>query len=233
MAMKSTDFGKAMNILSEQYDKENGTLLMSSEQEEKYAEMVKKVAAENGCKIISKKMKGTLSVLQRVAIFLVCMTVLGSVTMVSADAIRLKIQKFFSWEKEKNTVLLPYDTEGMTGWNNYFALTELPEGYEKTYAEENGTYKMIVYENKDAAIILEQQDSATVISVDNESTVCESVIVLGSEGKYYNNEKDSISTLYLLTGDYLLTVYTRGEDRLVDEDLIKFLNSNLTFIKET
>ena len=64
MIMGNTDFGKAMNILSEQYDKEDGTLLMSSEQEEKYAAMVKKVAAENDCKINSKKMKGTLSVLQ-------------------------------------------------------------------------------------------------------------------------------------------------------------------------
>ena len=80
---------------------------------------------------------------------------------------------------------------------------------------------------------MEQQPSGTVISVDNESTVCESVTVLGSEGKYYNNEKDSISTLYLLTGDYLLTVYTRGEDRLMGKELIKFLNGSLTFIKET
>lgn len=55
MIMGNTDFGKAMNILSEQYDKEDGTLLMSSEQEEKYAAMVKKVAAENDCKINSKK----------------------------------------------------------------------------------------------------------------------------------------------------------------------------------
>ena len=135
MIMGNTDFGKAMNILSEQYDKEDGTLLMSSEQEEKYAEMIEKVSAGNGCKTNSKKMKGTLSVLQRVAIFLVCMTVLGSVTMVSADAIRLKIQKFFSWEKEQNTILLPYDTTGMDGWENYFALTELPEGYVQTYAK--------------------------------------------------------------------------------------------------
>lgn len=178
-------------------------------------------------------MKGTLSVLQRVAIFLVCMTVLGSVTMVSADAIRLKIQKFFSWEKEQNTILLPYDTTGMDGWENYFALTELPEGYVQTYAKASGAYKTIVYEKNDTTLILEQQPSGTVISVDNESTVCESVTVIGSEGKYYNNEKDSISTLYLLTGDYLLTVYARGEDRLMGKELIKFLNGSLTFIKET
>ena len=57
--------------------------------------------------------------------------------------------------------------------------------------------------------------------------------MIGSEGKYYNNEKDSISTLYLLTGDYLLTVYARGEDRLMGKELIKFLNGSLTFIKET
>lgn len=233
MIMGNTDFGKAMNILSEQYDKEDGTLLMSSEQEEKYAEMIEKVSAGNGCKTNSKKMKGTLSVLQRVAIFLVCMTVLGSVTMVSADAIRLKIQKFFSWEKEQNTILLPYDTTGMDGWENYFALTELPEGYVQTYAKASGAYKTIVYEKNDTTLILEQQPSGTVISVDNESTVCESVTVIGSEGKYYNNEKDSISTLYLSTGDYLLTVYARGEDRLMGKELIKFLNGSLTFIKET
>ena len=233
MIMGNTDFGKAMNILSEHYDKEDGTLLMSPEQKEKYAEMIEKVSAGNGCKTNSKKMKGSLSVLQKVAIFLVCITVLGSVTMVSADAIRLKIQKFFSWEKEKNTVLLPYDTEGMNGWNNYFALTQLPEGYEKAYTEENGTYKMIVYENEDTAIILEQQVSATVISVDNENNVCESVTVLGSEGKYYNNEEDAVSTLYLLTGDYVMTVYTRGEDRIQGDELIEFLNGSMTFIKET
>ena len=53
------------------------------------------------------------------------------------------------------------------------------------------------------------------------------------DGKYYNNEEDAVSTLYLLTGDYLLTVYTRGEDRIQGDELIEFLNGSLTFIKET
>ena len=232
------NFERAMDVLEKQYNMETGTLPMSAEQEEKYTammSMMKKMMPEydrrNPGMRNRKKRIQPHSALQKVAIILICVVAVGTVTAPSADAVRLKIQKFFSWEEEENTVFVPSDTKVMDNWENYFVLCSLPEGYTQTYAENLGQYKAIVYENEEKSIMLEQNSASTVISVDNENTSCEEVNLLGNEGQYFNNERDAVTSIYVLKGNYLLTVYTRGEGRLQGQELIDFLNNNLTFIK--
>lgn len=235
MVMKKDNYDKAMDVLEKQYNMESGTMPMSAEQEEKYAAMIKEVVSGNDSRKSDmrhkKKRMQTLSAFPKVAIVLICFAVVGVATAPSADAVRLKIQQFFSWEEEGNTVLVPSDTEAMEDRENYFLLSSLPDGYVQTYAEDIGQYKTIVYESDNDSIVLEQKSASTVISVDNETTDFEEVTLLGNKGQYCNNESDAVSTIFLLKGDYLLTVYTRGEGRLRGEELIEFLNRNLTFVK--
>lgn len=233
--MSKNTYEQALNALEEKNNLNRGIAELSEEQEEKYEAYIKALEffeKYNDAKprVRAEQKKSHWKIAKRAAIFLICAALTFTVAAPNASAIRQKFQTLFSWEEEDYAVVRPSDAENTADWKNYYSFKNLPENYEQTFAEEIGQNKTIVYENANNSLVLEQTDSSTILSIDSQETDFENVTIMGSEGRYYNNDNENITTVIFLQGASALTVYTSGKERMQGENLMRFINQNLIYI---
>ena len=232
MDMENKRFEEAIGCLESEFHKHEDTLPLTEQQEEAYARMMKSMNFDaKDRKVPVKKRNAVFSILSKAAVVLICVGAVGFVAAPQAEAFKVNFQKLFAWEEEDHITLVPSDYEELRDWENFYVFSSLPEGYQQTHAEDLAGQRTIVYECGENTLILQQQASSAVVSVDNETTTYEKVSVNGKEGHYFNREEDVMSTLIWMEGNSMLTVYSSGTERLAGETLITFIEENLIFQK--
>ncbi|MFR8235883.1 MAG: DUF4367 domain-containing protein [Anaerovoracaceae bacterium] len=201
--------------------------------EEIYSDMMK--AAEEfdslrAKELVRKKRKRRMKILSRCAVILVCFCIVGGLIIAPADAWKLRFMNLFSSDKDDHVEIRPHDTEALDGWNDYYIFSEVPDGYELTYAEDDGVDKILVYENGENQLILEKKDPQTAINVDNEKTNNKKINVNGKDALLFYSGEENIKMLMWLNNDELMEITSSGPDCISDENLVD-LAENLKYIE--
>ena len=166
--------------------------------------------------------------LRRCAVFLVCVGIVGGISVSSVDAWKLRFTNLFAFEEDDHTKFSPTDVNKIEEWNNYYYLNPVPDGYELIYCEERENSKQVYYSNDIGTIALFQYDAGTNSTFDNDTTGYEKVNIRNLDA-YYFEDKDNMSQIVLwMEGEYLLKLCCEKDGKVSKEDILH-MAENLLF----
>lgn len=158
--------------------------------------------------------------LRRCAVFLVCVGIVGGISVSSVDAWKLRFTNLFAFEEEDHTAFSPTDVNKIEEWNTYYYLNPVPDGYELIYCEDRENSKQVYYSNDIGTIALFQYDAGTNSTFDNDAIGYEKVNIRNLDA-YYFEDKDSMSQIVLwMEGEYLLKLCCEGDAKISKEDIL-------------
>lgn len=176
-----------------------------------------------------KRRRNRIKVLSRCAVFLLCVGVVGALVLSQASAWKLRFLELFTTQDDDHVDIRPYDSEELENWHDYYIFDEVPEGYELTYAEDDGHDKIIIYENGENQILLDISSASKSVTVDNELTNQREIQVNGKDALLYDNKKDKMKIIILLESDKIIEIYSSGPEYLSDKTMIE-MAENLQYI---
>ncbi|ADY54475.1 hypothetical protein Sgly_0104 [Syntrophobotulus glycolicus DSM 8271] len=167
--------------------------------------------------------------LNKAAIIFLFIIILLSISVVTIEAVRIKVLNLFINMQEKYTEIRLEDRGGENiagnniyiNWDNAYAPTDIPLGYSISNLLNNKSFKTIEYTNDNNGIIIFQQFDDDVISnVDTENAdSIEKIKIQGHEGLFVN--KDGKQTITWGNDTYIFSITTN----LQKEDIIKIAES--------
>ena len=176
-------------------------------------------------KIIRKKSISRLS--KMCAVFLVCFAVVGSFTITSADAVKVKLKGLLPWFEEDHVVLNPYDYSELEDWTDYYIFSEVPEGYVLAKCKKTDTYKKIIFLNENKIITLNQYPSDAKVYIDNENFAVEELIINGE--KCIFTEENNNKNLYLVKEHAFLHIQFTNDNEIEKDDVMS-LQQKIIFV---
>lgn len=177
-----------------------------------------------------KRKKRRQKILSRCAIALICVFVTGAAVISPADGWKFRFSGLFEKDESDHVDIVPYDSEELKGWNNYYIFEKAPEGYELVYAEDDGIDKLLIYEKEDNRIEFTQTDTMPTITVDNEQTERKDVKVKGKDAFLFYNESSGVKFLMWLENDNYFEIFSYSDYYLSDNELIE-LAENLKYVE--
>lgn len=213
------------------YGRESGTESLTEAQEDKLSEFLKTLNGKpsSGGKRTEKNRRFT--VLQKCAAVLFCVAVVGTVSLSSADAVRLKFKGFFIKDEGDHVNLKPVQAECLDGWEDFFALAEIPEGYEIVAAEDDGIDRVILYEKGETQLRIRELNEDAGWGIDQEQTVIEQVNIRGKEGIYFYSDEYQYSNLLWIESGRQIYISSDGPEYLTREEMLELANKNLSYFK--
>ncbi len=167
--------------------------------------------------------------LRHCAVFLICIGIVGGISVSSVDAWKLRFTNLFAFEEEDHTEFSPTDVNEIDEWNNYYYLDPIPDGYELVYCEERELSRQLYYSSDAGTIALFQYDAATNSNFDNDTIGYEKVAVRNLDA-YYFEDKDSVSQIILwMEGEYLLKLCCEGDVKISKEDILHMVETILFY----
>lgn len=217
--------------LKNMYDRESGDDPLTEVQENKLSEFLKTLNGKpsSGGKRTEKSRRFT--VLQKCAVVLLCVAVVGTVSLSSADAVRLKFKGFFIKDEGDHVDLKPVQAECLDGWEDFFALAEIPEGYEIVAAEDDGIDRVILYEKGETQLRIRELNEDAGWGIDQEQTVIEQVNIRGKEGIYFYSDEYQYSNLLWIESGRQIYISSDGPEYLTREEILELANKNLSYFK--
>ncbi|NLO08382.1 MAG: DUF4367 domain-containing protein [Clostridiales bacterium] len=169
---------------------------------------------------IKNTLHKTFKAFNKTAAILLLVIILFSVPMFSVDAIRNKVFNFIIDMQEDYTSIRLDSNDDATSnsiiinWDDAYAPTIIPEGYELSSITNNDLLKALQYiDTNNSLIIFQQFSGGGVVNIDTENAESISkVMIHGSEGILV--EKEDLITISWSYGDYIF--------------LIDFFKSNLS-----
>lgn len=166
--------------------------------------------------------------LRRCAVFLICIGIVGGVSVSSVDAWKLRFTNLFAFEEEDHTEFSPTDVNEIEEWNNYYYLNLVPDGYELVYCEERVNSKQVYYSNDIGTIALFQYDAGTNSTFDNDTTGYEKVTIRNLDAFYFEDKDSMIQTVLWMEGEYLLKLWCEEDGEVSKEDVLH-MAENISF----
>ncbi len=166
------------------------------------------------------KKKSFYIVLRRCAVFLLCLGIVGEISISSVDAWKLRFTNLFALEEEDHTVISPTDVWQIEEWDNYYCLNSIPDGYEMIYCEERENSKQVYYSNDIGTIALFQYDAGTNSNFDNDTTGYEKVTVRNLDAYYFAGKDRTSQIILWMEGNYLLKLCCEEDDEISKEDML-------------
>lgn len=200
------------------------------ELDDKMLELCRRLDKE---KASSKRRKRIIKYSKRCAVFLVCFATLSAFSIASVDAWRVKFTDLFFENHEDHISLVPTNKYEIEGWNNYYTLGELPDGYEFEYAKDLEIKTVIVFSNNYDTISIYQYLPDLQVNIDGESSFSENVDINGNSGVYsvINKQDLSEASLKWLQNDILLELVATDIETISKNDLID-LAENIKYVKK-
>lgn len=157
---------------------------------------------------------------KRCAIILVAVGLVGAAT-IPGSAWKYNIAGFFTQEQDGHTDLVPYESDLLEDWHDYYILDQVPEGYTVTSAVQDGEIKGIIFSDGQHEIRMEQWDSETKVLIDNEYGEIETVNIKGKEGRLSSSAKNDSLNLSWWQNDRCFMLWTNDKG-ISREELISF-----------
>jgi hypothetical protein len=182
-----------------------------------------------------QKMKEVFSIsykyLNKIAVFLIIVTVLLSVSIFTVEGVRIKVLNLImNIQNGYTEIRLDNDKENKNiignnlyiNWDNAYAPTYIPNGYSIRNLTNNKNLKAIEYANKNGETILFQQlDEKGSANIDTEDAdKVEKIVIQGCDGLLVN--KDGLITVIWNAESFILNTPT---DNLQNEDVVKIAES--------
>lgn len=233
--MGKNDFDQADAIreaLKNMYDRETGTAPLTGAQEEKYAAFLKMLEDKpSSCRKGMERLRH-FTVFQKCAAALLCIAAVGTISLTSADALGLKFKDFFIIDNGDHVNLKPVRSEWLDGWEDFFALAEIPEGYDIVAAEDDGTSRVILYEKDQTQIRVQELEEDAHWGIDQEHTIIEEVTVRGKEGVYFCSDEYQSSDLVWMESGRQIYISSNGPEYLSKEAILKLADESLFHFRE-
>ena len=167
-------------------------------------------------KAIIKKRISRLS--KMCAVFLVCFAVVGTFTITSADAVKVKLKGLLPWFEEDHVVLNPYDYSELERWTDYYIFSELPVGYVLSYVEKTDVYKKQFFLNEGNVITLTEYPLDTKTYLDIENFEVEELVINGEKSFFL--EDDQAKSLYLMKEKAILHIQLFNNNEMDKSEII-------------
>ena len=119
----------------------------------------------------------------------------------------------------------------MDGWEDFFALAEIPEGYEIVAAEDDGIDRVILYEKGETQLRIRELNEDAGWGIDQEQTVIEQVNIRGKEGIYFYSDEYQYSNLLWIESGRQIYISSDGPEYLTREEILELANKNLSYFK--
>lgn len=161
-----------------------------------------------------------LKVAKRCAVFVLVVGLIGIAT-ISGSAWKYKIAGFFTQEQEGHTDLIPYETDLLADWHDYYMLSEVPEGYELVSAEQSDTKKVSLFTDGKSWIRFEQAPANMRMTIDNEHTEIKKIEINGKKGILICGKEEDYLSVFWIQGEYALDLEKKGNSSIDEEKIVE------------
>ncbi|MEY8367322.1 DUF4367 domain-containing protein [Anaerovoracaceae bacterium 42-11] len=163
-----------------------------------------------------------------VAAFLICLVSLGSITMVTSDALRFKVFNLFSNDKTGSVTFRDSEeTEEISSWKNFWYPTYLPEDFELVISAEEEHFLLYVNEQDQSEISVCEIDSGATLAFDNETSRQQKIKVGQYEGYVFSsNNTDKKGAVWLMDEKTIMMEFIN----LQDNDIVLKVINNMKYI---
>jgi len=203
--------------------------------------MLSREAVEKFSKLLDARLKNTRAyagkqrlgqVFNRAAIALLIMLVILGATVVSVEAVRVRVLNFFmDIQQEYTSFQLKDSSDVVDGntiidWRQAYVPTYIPEGYEVNTTSQNDNYKKIEFKNAQGSIINYMElSSAHQPTVDTENAdLFETITINGHEGALV--VKNSLVTVIWAMNDRIFIIQGK-----IDRDMAVKMAEGVKYIE--
>lgn len=175
--------------------------------------------------------KQRIRTLERCAVIALAVCVIGIAVTTPADAWRYRFSNLFASEEGDHVVIKPFDSEMLDGWRDYYMFSQVPEGYELTFAEDDGIERVILFTKGENQLILSVYDASMAVYADNEYASFEKVTINGNEAYLFDSAENEYSQLICLQGEVTVHIKAVGSERITKTELVE-LAEGLQYISK-
>lgn len=212
-------------IEAEIEERENRDVAIPEELDHKLLEMARKLDHDRKVDI-KKRHRKTLN--RIAAIFLLCLISIGTITVGSSEALRLKIYNLFSNDQTGSiTFRNNEEADAVGSWNGFWYPTYLPEGFNLVTSEEGDHFLLYVNKKEEAEINVYEIDSRASLSLDDETSSKQEIKIEQYNGYLFSNDKTgNKSVVWLMDKKTIITEFSNVDisETLKVIDGMKYIN---------
>ena len=184
----------------------------------------------DGKKEKEQKKKKIYLVAKRCAIFLLCLGIVGGISISSVDAWKVRFTNWVFNIEEDHVEISPADMSQLNGWHNYYFFSEIPEGYELKEAEDWEVFKDLFFANDEKFLTLSQYDASSHVFLDTDTSEYKELTIGGKSAIYQVDQENHSKKIILLDGEWAIEINSEGDKDFTYDKMVE-LAENLIFIK--
>lgn len=184
----------------------------------------------DGKKEKEQKKKKIYLVAKRCAIFLLCLGIVGGISISSVDAWKVRFTNWVFNIEEDHVEISPADMSQLNGWHNYYFFSEIPEGYELKEAEDWEVFKDLFFANDEKFLTLSQYDASSQVFLDTDTSEYKELTIGGKSAIYQVDQENHSKKIILLDGEWAIEINSEGDKDFTYDKMVE-LAENLIFIK--
>lgn len=177
-----------------------------------------------------QKKKKIYLVAKRCAIFLLCLGIVGGISISSVDAWKARFTNWLFNIEEDHVEISPTDMSQLNGWHNYYFFSEIPEGYELKEAEDWEVFKDLFFANDEKFLTLSQYDASSQVFLDTDTSEYKELTIGGKSAIYHVDQENHSKKIILLDGEWAIEINSEGDKDFTYDKMVE-LAENLIFIK--
>lgn len=199
--------------------------------DEEFLRFARRYDEEHGAR---KKKESIRRVSRIAAAFLLCVIVMGGITMGVSEAFRLKVFDLIFHEEEGSVSLRPdgrASEEVPEDWSGYWYPEYMPDGCEFITSEEDEARKFMLFMPKDGEYelrIFEYDADSVAMNYDTDFMVMEKVVIGESEGYIFTDELYNNCLVVWQAEDKIIEL---DADNLTDKELLLKIAKSMKYVE--